>query len=113
LFFDAISHTAVLETSLRASGIDPNGNYTYEQFRDIIFPIINEFANGEYTAGTPFEGKSAVQVFDSIVKPESRVVVNVHYAGKKNLETNPVLDYHFMMYNKTDDSLYRQQVAKY
>ena len=113
LFFDAISHTPVLETSLRASGIDPNDNYTYEQFRDIIFPIINEFANGEYTAGTPFEGKSAVQVFDSIVKPTSKVVVNVHYAGKKNLETNPVLDYHFMMYNKTDDSLYRQQVAKY
>ena len=110
LFFRQVSHTPLLEVQLRNAGIDPNGTYTYEQFRDIIFPIINNFANSDNTAGTLFESRSAVEVFNDIVSLDSNVVVNIHNVGKKNLETNPVLDYHYQIY--TNQALFQQQVYK-
>ena len=91
---------------------------TWEYFKNVAFPVINDFAKNGVITGTIFdkgngERKTAVEVFDQILKPQTKVIVNVHYSGKKDLEINPVLDYHFTMYNGEDASLYNEQVAKY
>lgn len=124
-FLDKVlENNGLLETSIRTkeveqgfSGVLDSKQFTWEYFSKVVFPAVNEFANTGLVNGTIFdkgngERKTAVQVFDEIIKPRSKVVVNVHYSGSKNLETNPVLDYHFKMYNKTDIALYLQQVKR-